>query len=142
MSSQDDIQRSILPILDRGAGVVRYDTKDPDTKFPPMTKTVILSCGLMFVGTGCLHPKIGPQSLPRDRSLYSLSFTDSWKEVTLLNIVKVRYIDPPVYVDIGSIVSSYSLLQFSYDVTDYVRYAGNYKNVTVAWQYSWMGRPK
>ena len=64
-----------------------------------------------FMETGCLHPKIGPQSLPRDRSRYSVSLADSWKELTLLNIVKVRYLDPPVYVDIGNIVSSYTLSQ-------------------------------
>jgi hypothetical protein len=61
--------------------------------------------------TGCLHPKIGPHSLPRDRAEYSLSLSDSWKEQTLLNIVKVRYVDPPVFVDVGSIVSSYTLSQ-------------------------------
>src|SRR5215469_18780874 len=61
--------------------------------------------------TGCLHPKLGPQSLPRDRAAYSLSLSDSWKEETLLNIVKVRYIDPPIFVDVGSIVASYSLSQ-------------------------------
>src|SRR5215469_13701529 len=61
--------------------------------------------------TGCLHSKLGPQSLPRDRAAYSLSLSDSWKEETLLNIVKVRYIDPPIFVDVGSIVASYSLSQ-------------------------------
>lgn len=61
--------------------------------------------------TGCLHPKYGPQSLPRDRAAYSLSLSDSWKEETLLNIVKVRYIDPPIFVDVGSIVASYTLSQ-------------------------------
>ena len=58
-----------------------------------------------------MHPRIGPRSLPRDRSDYSLSLSDSWKEQTLLNIVKFRYIDPPVFVDVGSIVSSYRLSQ-------------------------------
>ena len=61
--------------------------------------------------TGCLHPKYGPQSLPRDRAAYSLSLSDSWKEETLLNIVKVRYIDPPIFVDVGSIVASYTVSQ-------------------------------
>jgi hypothetical protein len=61
--------------------------------------------------TGCLHPKLGPQSLPRDRQMYSTSLADSWKELALLNIVKLRYLDPPVYVDVGNIVSSYTLLQ-------------------------------
>jgi hypothetical protein len=77
-----------------------------------MTKALVFAaCGLSLLATGCLHPKISPNSLPRDRSLYSLSLADSWKEVTLLNIVKVRYLDPPVYVDIANIVSSYTLAQ-------------------------------
>ena len=69
------------------------------------TKTLIFLT-FAFMATGCMHPKIGPQSLPRDRSRYSISLADSWKELTLLNIVKVRYLDPPVYVDIGNIVSA------------------------------------
>ena len=77
-----------------------------------MTKMLIfVTCGLAFFATGCLHPKIGPNSLPRDRALYSTSLADSWKDQTLLNIIKVRYIDPPVFVDVGSIVASYSLSQ-------------------------------
>ena len=75
-----------------------------------MTKALVCAtCGLSFLATGCLHPKLGPNSLPRDRSLYSAALADSWKEVTLLNIVKARYLDPPVYVDIANIVASYTL---------------------------------
>ena len=78
-----------------------------------MTRKVLvfITCGLSLLETGCLHPKIGPQSLPRDRALYSTSLADSWKEQTLLNIVKVRYVDPPIFVDVGSIVASYTLLE-------------------------------
>jgi Sulfatase len=37
MSSQDKLQRSILPIPERKhTGLVTYDAKDPDTKFPPI----------------------------------------------------------------------------------------------------------
>jgi hypothetical protein len=72
---------------------------------------VFATCSLSCLASGRLHPKIGPNSLPRERSLYSVSLADSWKEVTLLNIVKVRYLDPPVYVDIANIVSSYTLAQ-------------------------------
>jgi hypothetical protein len=77
-----------------------------------MTKRLTFAtCGLLFFATACLHPKLGPNSLPRDRAMYSVSLADSWKEQTLLNIVKVRYIDPPVFVDVSSIVASYSLSQ-------------------------------
>ena len=39
MSSEDKVQRSILPIPDRQhVGVTLYDAKDPDTKFPPIER--------------------------------------------------------------------------------------------------------
>jgi len=38
MSSRDDVQRTVLPIPDRPrTGLITYDAKDPDTKFPPIT---------------------------------------------------------------------------------------------------------
>ena len=37
MSSEDKVQRTILPIADRQhVGVTTYDAKDPDTKYPPI----------------------------------------------------------------------------------------------------------
>jgi arylsulfatase A-like enzyme len=39
MNSRDNIQRTVLPIPDRPrTGLVTYDAKDPDTKFPPITQ--------------------------------------------------------------------------------------------------------
>lgn len=77
-----------------------------------MTRTLTLAVFLLtFWLTGCLYPRFGPQSIPRDRAAYSTSLSDSWKEETLLNIVKVRYLDPPVFIDVGSIVASYTLAQ-------------------------------
>jgi hypothetical protein len=71
---------------------------------------VFAICGLALSATGC-YRAIGPQSVARDRHLYAASLSDSWKEQTLLNIVKMRYLDPPVFVDVGNIVASYSLVQ-------------------------------
>jgi hypothetical protein len=34
---------------------------------------------------------------------------NSWKELMLLNIVKFRYFDPPVFLDVSSVVSSQEL---------------------------------
>ncbi len=51
---------------------------------------------------------MGPQSIPRDRQGYSYAIGESWKEQTLLNIVRLRYADAPVFLDVSSIVASYA----------------------------------
>jgi hypothetical protein len=39
-------------------------------------------------------------------------------------------------------LSKHQTLKFSYNDGAYIRYGGNYQSVSVAWQYSWLGRPK
>jgi len=69
------------------------------------TGVVVLLGVVAFAG--CTH--IGPKTIPVDRFDYSTAVADSWKQQTLLNIVKMRYMDLPVFVDVASIVSGYSL---------------------------------
>ena len=39
MNDQDKIQRTVLPIPDQPrSGLITYDAKDPDTKYPPITQ--------------------------------------------------------------------------------------------------------
>jgi hypothetical protein len=57
--------------------------------------------------TSCKH--LGPRTVAADRFDYSSAIADSWKQQTLLNIVKIRYMDLPVFVDVASIVNGYSI---------------------------------
>ena len=74
------------------------------------TQTRYAAIGSALVGgflAGCSH--LGPQTVTTDRFDYSTAIADSWKQQTLLNIVKLRYMDLPVFVDVASVVSGYSM---------------------------------
>lgn len=67
----------------------------------------ISAAALTLVLASCAS--VGPRSVTVDRFDYSTTIADSWKEQTLLNIVKIRYNDLPVFLDVASIVAGYSL---------------------------------
>lgn len=72
-----------------------------------MTRKYLILITSSLLLAACSH--IGPNTVPRDRFDYNTAVSDSWKEQTLLNIVKVRYADMPLFMEVASIVSGYTL---------------------------------
>ena len=52
---------------------------------------------------------MGPGTVTRDRFDYAGSVGESWKSQMLLNLVKIRYGDIPVFMDVGQVVAGYSM---------------------------------
>ncbi len=53
---------------------------------------------------------IGPGTIPRDRIDYVGAMADSWKQQTLLNVVRLRYADTPTFMDVSSVITSYAFI--------------------------------
>lgn len=79
--------------------------QDPRPKSPRRRHWIAVIVVLLLAG--CAN--IGPGTVPRDRFDYNMAISNSWKEQTLLNIVKIRYADMPLFVEVASVVSGYTL---------------------------------
>jgi hypothetical protein len=67
----------------------------------------VVAASLALAASGC--GTIGPATISHDRVDYASSIGNSWKEQTLLNIVKLRYSDMPIFLEVGQIVAGYQL---------------------------------
>ena len=67
----------------------------------------LLGAVLLAQLAGCAS--IGPPSVRRDRFDYVVAISDSFKRQTLLNLVKTRYVDVPVFMDIDSVINQYAI---------------------------------
>lgn len=71
------------------------------------SRAAIGICVGALVLSGCAG--VGPPTITRDRFDYVTTISESWKRQTLLNLLKVRYSDAPVFMDVASVISSYSV---------------------------------
>jgi hypothetical protein len=77
-----------------------------------MKKAKVLKLALPLLSvtllSGCW--RIGPDKVALDRFGYTTAVGDSWKQQMLLNLVKLRYGDVPVFLDVQAMISQYSLM--------------------------------
>jgi hypothetical protein len=52
---------------------------------------------------------IGPRTVTHDRFDYTETIASSWKQQMLVNVVKLRYGDTPVFLDVASVINQYSV---------------------------------
>ena len=90
---------------------------------------------LVLTLSGC--SSIGPGTVARDRFDYISAISESWKAQMLLNLVKLRYGDAPVFLDVASVINQYA-------IEGTIGYSGNWAvNDQLPWPYnalhSWSG---
>jgi hypothetical protein len=84
---------------------------------------------LLFTGmSGC--SSIGPLTVARDRFDYISAISDSWKSQMLFNLVKLRYGDAPVFLDVASVINQYG-------IEGSIGFSGSWaQNPQVPWPYT------
>jgi hypothetical protein len=62
---------------------------------------------ILLALAGCASVPAG--RINTDRMDYGQVIAESWKRQTLLNVVRLRYADAPVFLDVASVINSYSV---------------------------------
>ena len=52
---------------------------------------------------------VGPRTIPRDQFDYGEAIANSWKEQLLTNMIRLRYVEAPVFVNVSSVINQYAL---------------------------------
>jgi flavin-binding protein dodecin len=74
-----------------------------------MRRWVSWGVAAALASAGCVRASLGPKTIPIARMDYNAALSRSWDEDLLLNLVRLRYRDSPLFVDVSSVTSSYTL---------------------------------
>lgn len=85
-------------------------TESNDTRRHPDLRSSVRRlaqlCCVAFCAAIAGCTTVPPQALGVDRFDYGNELAESWKRQTLINVVRLRYSDAPVFMDVTSIISS------------------------------------
>jgi hypothetical protein len=100
------VTKCLLHCLDAGRGpwLVRRLRAVGILADTATTAGAVLMALLLLVGCS----GIGPGTVTRDRFDSTAAVAESWKSQMLLNLMKIRYGDTPVFLDVGQIVTGYT----------------------------------
>ena len=71
--------------------------------------TSLICASILSLGLNGCSARLGPKTVPADRFDYTAALTRSWKEQTLVNMVRLRYADPPFFLNVQQVVQQYTL---------------------------------
>ena len=69
--------------------------------------SLITFVALLAMISGCIS--VGPETISRDRFDYGQAIANSWEEQMLSNMLRVRYGETPVFLDVSQVINQYSL---------------------------------
>ena len=108
------VPTSPRPLGDRVRGIRKGGCQDRvsrmnsiRTRYYKKNMIQILLIPVLLLVSACTA--IGPPTVARDRFDYVNAMSESWKRQMLLNLVKIRYMDAPVFLDVASVINQYSL---------------------------------
>jgi hypothetical protein len=99
---------------------------------------IIISVGVSLVLFGCAG--MGAPTVPRDRFDYTAAISDSWKNQMLFNMVKIRYGDAPVFLDVSSVISQYQVAG-GVNLGATINYPPSSTSGTLGWAGTYVERP-
>lgn len=72
------------------------------------SRGVAVAVALVLVLSGCVS-NLGPKTVVPARFDYNQALSTSWNEQILLNLVRMRYRDTPVFLEVGAVLAQYSI---------------------------------
>ena len=104
-----------------------------------MTRSKIMVLVLVLLALfGCAG--MGAPTVPRVRFDYTAAISDSWKNQMLFNMVKIRYGDAPVFLDVSSVISQYQVAG-GVNLGATINYPPSSTSGTLGWAGTYVERP-